>query len=100
MHTSANDTPPEFTLLRIEGPDQHIPLIKLEDLPANWRSHYKASQEHGDSWLQTGSSLLLRVPSAIVPATFNILFNPQHELADTFQITDTFDYPFDIRLKK
>lgn len=100
MHTCANDIPPEFTLLRIEGPDQDIPSIKLEDLPANWTSHYKVSQERGDSWLQTGSSPLLRVPSAIIPATFNLLFNPQHELAEMFQITDSFDYPFDMRLKK
>jgi RES domain-containing protein len=33
VHTSANDVPPEFTLLKIEGPDQKVSIITLADLP-------------------------------------------------------------------
>lgn len=100
VHTSANDVPPEFTLLRVEGPDQTIPEVKLEDLPSDWTHRSDISQHYGDTWLQTGDSPLLRVPSSIVPETFNILLNPEHELADQVQITESFAYPFDIRLKK
>ena len=33
VHTCASDVPPEFTLLKIEGPDVEVFIIKPEDLP-------------------------------------------------------------------
>jgi len=35
----------------------------------------------GDSWLATGRTPLLRVPSAIVPFSRNLLLNPRHPAA-------------------
>jgi hypothetical protein len=37
-HTSANDVPPEFTLLKIEGPDMEVPSIKADDLGRDWQA--------------------------------------------------------------
>src|SRR6201996_9143315 len=33
VHTSANDVPPAFTLLKIEGPAIEVPYIKAEEVP-------------------------------------------------------------------
>ena len=41
----------------------------------------KKSQAFGDKWIVEKRSLLLRVPSVIVPHSKNILFNPDHPLA-------------------
>jgi RES domain-containing protein len=45
-------------------------------------------------------SLLLRVPSVIVPETVNFLLNPSHKLAAKLRIKDMFPYPFDLPLKR
>jgi RES domain-containing protein len=99
VHTSANDVPPDFTLLRIEGPGAKIPAIRIEDLPADWTSRLEVTRDLGSAWLQKGSTVLLRVPSAIVPGTANYLLNPLHADAAKFRIVDAFSWPFDRRLK-
>ena|ERR1700683_1695744 len=99
VHTSASDVPPEFTLLRIEGPDPKVSVIKPEDLPQDWRTRLEATRDLGTAWLEAKKEVLLQVPSAIVPETANFLFNPMHTGAATFRITDEFAYPFDVRLK-
>ena len=99
VHTSANDVPPEFTLLKIEGPDQRVSIITLDDLPDNWRSRLEVTRDLGMSWLQKKETVLLRIPSAIVPETANFLFNPSHPDAKKFHIAGAFSYPFDARLK-
>ena len=100
VHTSANDVPPEFTLLKIEGPDVETPLIEINTLPKNWQTQLEVTRDLGTTWLERNENVLLRVPSAIVPETANFLFNPSHKLATTFRITGVLAYPFDLRLKR
>jgi RES domain-containing protein len=97
---SANDVPPEFTLLRIEGPDIQTPSIRAEDLPEDWPTRLEATRDVGSAWLERNEHVLLRVPSAIVPETMNCLFNPSHRQAGEFGIIDAMAYPFDPRLKR
>ncbi len=100
VHTAANDVPPTFTLLRVEGPDLNIDGILENDLPKHWQSQPEVTQEIGTKWLRATSGLLLRVPSAIVPTTANYLFNPAHPNASSFQIKEAMSYPFDQRIKE
>lgn len=54
--------------------------IELESLPPDWQQ-YPASDnlaQIGDAWIKSFDSLLLRVPSAIIPEEYNILLNPLH----------------------
>jgi RES domain-containing protein len=100
VHTSANDVPPEFTLLRIEGPDLDVPSIGVDTLPEDWRTKLEITRDLGASWLARNETIVLRVPSAIVPQTMNVLFNPAHPNAAKFRIVEAIAYPFDERLKK
>ncbi len=99
VHTSANDVPPEFTLLKIEGPGSKIPIIASNNLPLDWRENFAVTRDAGTAWLRKNKEVLLQVPSAIVPETANFLFNPTHSDAVKFRIQATFSYPFDTRLK-
>ena len=56
-------------------------------LPVGWDAEPAArpSIQFGTRWLKSGTQALLRVPSVIVPAEFNILINPLH--ADSSSIT-------------
>ena len=100
VHTASNDLPPDFTLLQIEGPDIAVPIQDPAELPSDWTTNVRATREIGDKWLAGGSSVLLRVPSVIVPRTFNFLFNPLHPHAKEFDIRQAYVYPFDVRLKQ
>lgn len=100
VHTAANDLPPALTLLRIEGPDGAWPLVQPESLPAGWRAQLEITRDIGAAWLAKNASVLLRVPSAIVPATMNCLLNPLHPRAAAFRIAETMAYPLDPRLKR
>jgi RES domain-containing protein len=100
VHTSANDVPPEFTLLKIEGPDLKVPSINIDTLPDDWRTKLEVTRDLGISWLDKNDTVLLRVPCAIVPETMNYLFNPAHRQAAEFHIVEAIAYPFDARLKK
>jgi RES domain-containing protein len=100
VHTSANDVPPEFTLLKIEGPDIDVPSINSDDLPEDWRARLEVTRDLGTGWLEKNESALLRVPSAIVPETTNCLFNPAHRQAAEFRLVEALGYPFDPRLKR
>jgi RES domain-containing protein len=91
--------PPEFTLLKIEGPDGRVSVVKPKDLPEDWRARLEATRDFGTAWLRGKEGVLLQVPSAIVPETANFLFNPMHIDAAKFRIAQAFAYPFDARLK-
>jgi RES domain-containing protein len=52
----------------------------------------------GDEWLSSQSSLLLRVPSAVAPNSFNCLFNPRHADAALAKVLSATKHPFDTRL--
>ncbi len=99
VHTSANDVPPEFTLLKLEGPGVDVPSIERNSLPEDWRTRLEVTRDLGSAWLKKNESALLRVPSAIVPETVNFLLNPSHTQAMKFRIAEVFSYPFDVRLK-
>jgi RES domain-containing protein len=101
VHTSANDIPPGYTLLALRAEDS-IPFETLEvaTLPPDWIDHVKVSREVGSAWLRSMRSALLRVPSALVPATWNVLLNPSHPEAGKIAIEAVYEFPFDPRIKK
>jgi RES domain-containing protein len=99
VHTSANDAPPEFTLLKIEGPDLEVSVIRAEDLPEDWTTHLELTRDLGMAWLRKKEGVLLQVPSAILPETANYLFNPTHVDAAKFSVAEVFSFPFDFRVK-
>ncbi len=101
VHTSANDVPASFTLLRIAvAQGVSIESIDPTTLARNWIAHVDVTREAGSTWLRSSRSALLRVPSALVPETFNVLLNPLHRDAGLVQIESAYAYPFDQRIKK
>lgn len=79
--------------------DASIRVLAGSTLPANWRTDNNFTQRQGNAWTQAGESLLLQVPSAIVPKEYNFLFNPLHPQFSTVKIVDLEPFTFDLRLK-
>lgn len=47
VHTNANDVPPAFTLLKIEGPALEVPSIPIGSLPKDWQTHPEVTRDLG-----------------------------------------------------
>ena len=91
------DLPPHYHLLAIDLPED-VSLPDVPHLPQDWRDNLAATRRVGDDWLRSGASLLLPVPSALVPESRNILFNPLDSDAARARICGAARYPFDPRL--
>src|SRR5215470_3340942 len=101
VHTSANDVPPGFSLLRVLAPKEvSLEQFDLSALHRKWVDEIELTRKAGTEWLRSGRSALLRVPSALVPETFNLLLNPLHKHAELIEIRAAYDYPFDPRIRK
>jgi len=99
IEMDAEDRPEHFQVLKIEGPDSIArERIEYAGLPAGWTEDIPATQAIGSSWLVSHRSLLLEVPSVLVPETWNVLVNPLHPEARQLTITDVMQHPFDTRL--
>lgn len=93
------EVPDHFQLLEIDFDGRRgVGRLAEKHLPADWRDNLEYTRTIGDEWLTSMSSVLLQVPSAIVPHSVNYLFNPRHKLARTAKIISCRRHPFDSRL--
>lgn len=102
VHIDLEDFPESFQLITIDIDDAvPTPTIEPHRLPASWINDATISRKLGDTWLAAASSsLLLRVPSVIVPDTWNVLINPGHPDAGKMRIVKTEKVPLDRRLAR
>ena len=99
LELEPGNLPSTYKLLKAEAPaDVAVQSISESDLPTNWKVDRIATRTIGDEWLAGRTSALLRVPSAIVPETYNFLLNPQHPEAARVTILSYIEYPWDQRL--
>jgi RES domain-containing protein len=103
LEIDPEDRPANFRLLKIEAPEtisrQTLDPTRLD--PA-WQENLEdqsLTQAIGDAWLAHARTLLLEVPSVLVPETWNILINPLHPQASLLRIVSVYDHPFDPRLE-
>lgn len=78
-----------------------IAEIKITDLPTDWRniSAYSTLQNIGSTWYKSKASLILKVPSAVIPQEHNYLINTEHpDYLTLVKFIDTEDYFWDNRL--
>jgi len=99
LEVDIEDLPVGFRYLEIEAPD----TLAVEDLGTSalaqpWRTDLPATRRAGDRWLYSSRTALLRVPSAIVPATWNILINPRHPESARVRVVRTHSHGLDPRL--
>ncbi len=94
-----SELPHSYQLLEVDVPDPAPILDVAEPLGEGWQRELAATRRIGDRWLGAQASLLLRVPSAVVGRTFNVLMNPAHPAAQACRIVSFAQYPFDARLQ-
>lgn len=88
------DIPPELQ------PDNYV-LIAIETGNAainEMPSDIQDPRAAGDNWLSQLSSPIVRVPSIIVPESYNFLINPRHPASPQISVEFTKPISFDPRL--
>lgn len=93
-----NDLPRTFTLLEIAVPEELAVRELLPQPDTDWRDRPERTQHLGDKWLGSHETALARVPSAILPRTWNYLLNPEHPDAHQARIQAVIRERFDNRL--
>ncbi len=100
VHLELNERswPVHYDLMRIAVPDNvEIETFKVRSRP-DWRQSFEITRKIGDEWLQSQRTALARVPSAILPDTWNVLLNPEHPAARRIRIAETIRAEYDDRL--
>lgn len=94
----AEQIPRIFTLLEIEAPEHIVARNIFPLADTDWKERPESTQRIGDAWLASRESPLARVPSAIMPRTWNVLLNPEHPDAAHVKIATVIHERFDNRL--
>jgi RES domain-containing protein len=97
----AGVVPPDLVLVRIDlPPDCSVEEPALADLPPDWHAVpiRPASMDFGTRWAREGRSLVLRVPSAVVPEEGNAVLNPHHPEFAGVRMSVRRDFRYDPRM--
>jgi RES domain-containing protein len=92
-----------FVTFEVDLPDAvPIELAPEDRLPKNWREEppIDETKTFGTEWVRRGFSVVLRVPSVIVPSEGNYVINPAHPDFSRLTIGAPTPFTFDPRMWK
>jgi RES domain-containing protein len=99
VHTSVRPT--DSVLMEIEVPDLAWSTIEERiggELPGNWSSIEEQSRQLGTEWLLEKKTLMLSVPSVVIPFERNLLLNPRHNQFKSVLVKRIAPFFFDPRI--
>lgn len=103
VHRASVQTRVPYKVLHIElnVSERDIFEVDPNDLPHNWRSmeSYPILQNIGSSWYKSHASLILKVPSVIIPQEYNYILHARHPFfKERMKILEVEDFVWDERL--
>ena len=91
----------KYSTMVIYLPDTSSVLrVNLSDLPPDWNqgSDFGDCQSIGSEWFRKKKSLLLKVPSAVIPDEFNVVIHTRHPEFSEVSLIKVLPFSFDKRL--
>ena len=104
VHFPIHLAPTDMSLAKINIPDalknSVTELNSFGKLPTSWRENPPTleTQQFIKKWIGEKASLILKVPSAIIPTEYNYVINPAHRDIRLITIESTSVVSFDNRL--
>lgn len=79
-----------------------LPVEEFGTLPENWSNSPPPLdiQRIGDQWAQSRTSVVLKVPTSVLPVEFNYLINIEHPEFSKVKLGEPQTFTFDERLYK
>ncbi|HBO21959.1 MULTISPECIES: RES family NAD+ phosphorylase [unclassified Providencia] len=102
VHINQEQLLQRYSLFSIEINDKQAMKLSIENLPVDWQQDPAPTStiDIGTTWLNNQDSLVLLVPSGIIPYEYNAIINPNHpQFAKALQNVKPLDFNFDPRLK-
>lgn len=101
VHLQSSQLLLEYSSIPVTFDAALIEEVDPASLPDDWQRYPApvALQQLGDQWAAQGRSVVLEVPSIIVPRSSNFLLNPKHPDFRQVEIGTPVPFDFDARLK-
>ena len=101
VHTQPVTIRDKFRVFRVSWGGKMMATIDLKELPKGWNAQppSSSSKNIGDEWVRSGRSVVLAVPSVIVPSERTFLLNPKQRDFGKIKIKDTGSFYLDPRLR-
>ncbi len=89
-----------YVVIPFHFDDSLMKSLDVKGLPEDWASlpSSPSAKSIGDDWVESKTSLILEVPSVVVPSEINYLINPSHPDFDQITCGDPIQLPLDERL--
>jgi RES domain-containing protein len=102
IHLDSPELLKRYSLFEVEMDLLYVAELDLSNFPRNWRANPTPAgvRALGDDWVASRRSVVLRVPSALVPAESTFLLNPQHPDFSKLCIGKAVPFQFDPRLAR
>jgi RES domain-containing protein len=102
VHLQAADVLQTYALRSVRFDGALVTDLHPKNLPKNWRDSPPPArvQRLGDEWVAGKASVVLRVPSVVVPSEHNFLINPSHRDYRCLILGPEEPYRFDPRMVK
>jgi RES domain-containing protein len=90
----------KYVAIRIKFDDALVEIFPSKALPADWQTEPPppSTKALGDAWVREGRSVILQVPSVIIPGEPNYLLNLTHPDFKRISIGKPEPFAFDPRL--
>ena len=100
VHLDNTSVLPSFSICPVDFDDSLVESLNPAALPHDWRESPPpiSLQSVGDDWISRGSSVVLRVPSAVIESENNYLINPAHTNFKKLVIGSMEEFKLDSRL--
>ncbi|MDF7800847.1 RES family NAD+ phosphorylase [Pontiellaceae bacterium B1224] len=102
VHVDAADLMDEYLCLPVRFDKRLLRRLDFSSLPVQWRNPMPpaATQHIGDAWAEECGSVVLEVPSVLIPGESNYLINPRHPNIGKLKTGPPEPFEFDPRLLK
>jgi len=101
LEVELTNLPDDYGYQVIEAPDDDYETVQRQMiLPGGKLDHPSKTAAYGSRWLLEMRSLLLVVPSIVIPRESNVIVNPYHPGAKAITTTFEADVQWDSRLFK
>ena len=102
VHIDAAELLEDYLCMSVRFDARLIRTLDYAALPANWRNPMAPASTRGmgDGWVAGAFSVILKVPSIVVPGESNYLINPAHRNFGKLKIGAPEPFEFDPRLLK
>lgn len=100
---NANDLAGDYVVTPIQLPDDlAVSTLSIDSLPLEWNAAEPTTEtaDIGTRWAESLESVVLVVPSAVIPEEQNYILNPSHSDFSRIRFLTSEPFHFDERLRR